>query len=82
MTRKTQSYWDCPRSSERAWYKPAFTQPKLLPDTRAWRGVFHRFLSAVRSEVRIEVRTGYQDETGFHEGSIPPKNEIQWPPVW
>jgi hypothetical protein len=82
MTCKTQSDWDCSRSSERILPEPALTLPEPLPHTAAWRAVFRRFLSNVRSEARIEVRTGYQDATGFHNGVKPAENEIQWPPVW
>jgi len=82
MTRKTRSGWDCSRLSERILHEPALTLHEPLPDTTAWGAVFHRVFSKLRKAVRIEVRTGYQDETGFHHGVKPAKNEIQWPPVW
>ena len=82
MTRKTQSDWDCSRSSERILPDPAFTVPEPLPDTGAWRAVFHRLFSRMRREVQKKVLTGYQDETGFHSGVKPVENEIHWPPVW
>jgi hypothetical protein len=82
MTRKPQSDWDWSRLNERILHDPALTLRESLPDTGAWRTVFQRLLTKVRREVQIEVRTGYQDETGFHNGVKPVKNEIQWPPVW
>ena len=30
----------------------------------------------------FRVPIGYQDETGFHHGVIPPKKEVVWPPFW
>jgi hypothetical protein len=82
MTRKTHSDWDCSRSSERTLPEPAFTLTEPLPDTGVWRSMFRRVLSMLRKDVRIKVRTGYQDETGFHGGIKPVENGIQWPPVW
>lgn len=39
-------------------------------------------IAKVRRAVRIEIPTGYQDETGFHKGIKPVEKEIKWPPVW
>jgi hypothetical protein len=44
--------------------------------------VFHRAFSKLRKAVWTELRTGYQDETGFHSGIKPAEKEIHWPPVW
>ena len=82
MTCKTQSDWDCSRSSERILPEPALTMPESLPEAGAWRAVFHRLCSKARKEIQIEVLTGYQDETGFHLGVKPAENEIRWPPIW
>lgn len=82
MTRKTQSGWDCSRLSERILHEPALTMHEPLPDTAAGRAVLHRVFSKLREAARIEVRTGYQDEKGFHLGIQPARNEIPWPPVW
>jgi hypothetical protein len=82
MTRKTRSDWDCSRSSKRILHEREFTLHEPLPDTTAWRTVFHRVFSKLRKAVRIEVRPGYQDDTGFHHGVKLAENEIQWPPVW
>ena len=82
MTRKTQSGWDCSRLSERILPEPALTMDEPLPDNSARRAGFRRLFSKVRRDVRIAVRTGYQDATGFHHGVKPAENEIQWPPVW
>jgi hypothetical protein len=82
MTRKTRSGWDCSRLSERILHEPAFTRHRPLPDTTAWGAVFRRLFFKLRGAGRIEIRTGYQDETGFHHGVKPTNNEIQWPPVW
>jgi len=82
MTRKTRSGWDCSPLSERILPEPALTVQEPLPDTTARGKVFHRIFSKLRKTVRMEVRTGYQDETGFHIGVKPTENEIPWPPVW
>jgi hypothetical protein len=82
MTRKAQSDWDCSRSSERTLPEPARIVQEQLLNTTARGIVFHRLFSKVRREVRLDVRTGYQDETGFHSGVKPAENEIKWPPVW
>ena len=82
MTRKTRSGWDCPCLSERILPEPALTTKEPLPDTTPWGKVFHRMFLKMRRAGRIEVRTGYQDNTGFHLGVKLAENEIQWPPVW
>lgn len=82
MTRETQAGWDCSCSSERILHEPGLAMPGPLPEAGVWRAVFRRVLSTLRTEVQIKVRTGYQDETGFHNGVKPAENEIQWPPVW
>lgn len=82
MTRKARSGWDCPSISERILHEPALTLHEPLPDTTARTAVFSRIFLKLREAVRMEVPTGYQDETGFHNGVKPAENEIQWPPYW
>ncbi|MGA9780478.1 MAG: hypothetical protein WBS33_19655 [Verrucomicrobiia bacterium] len=82
MTRKSQSSRDCSHLSEHILYEPALTLDERPPDTTAGGTMFSRIFLKLRKAVRIEVRTGYQDETGFHSGIKPAENEIQWPPVW
>jgi len=39
-------------------------------------------ITKLRNAVRIEIPTGYQDETGFHMGVKPAGKEAKWPSVW
>jgi len=53
--------------------------------TRPWSND-HSFKSHLREIVAslkrmVEVPTGYQDERGFHFGTVPAKDKIQWPPA-
>ena len=82
MTRKSQSGRNCSHLSERILPEPALTLHEPLPDTTLGRNVFHRIWLKLRRAGRIEVRTGYQDDTGFHNGVKLAENEIQWPPDW
>jgi hypothetical protein len=82
MTRKTRSGWDCSSISERILHEPARTLHEPLPDPTARTAVLSRIFLKLREAVRPEVRTGYQDETGFHYGVKPAESEIQWPSVW
>jgi hypothetical protein len=41
-------------------------------------GIFAR----LRNAVRVQIPTGYQDETGFHTGVKVAREGIQWPSVW
>jgi hypothetical protein len=82
MTRETQSGWDCSRLSEGMVHESAPSEQEPMRDKGVWRAMFHHFFSKVCREAQLEVRTGYQDETGFHMGVKPAENEIQWPPVW
>jgi hypothetical protein len=41
-------------------------------------GIFARLLNAIK----IEIPTGYQDESGFHAGVKPAEKEIKWPATW
>lgn len=82
MTRKTRSGRDCSRVREHSLQAPAFLRHEPLPEATAPGTVFHRLLLNLRQAARFEVRTGYQDRTGFHLGVQPAGNEIQWPPLW
>ena len=82
MTRKTQSGWDCSRLSERIPQEPALSMHQPLPDPTERGAVFHNVFAKWHKAVWIEVRIGYQDETGFHHGVKPAQDEIQWPSVW
>jgi hypothetical protein len=42
----------------------------------------HEIVAKLRKAIRIEIPTGYQDETGFHMGVKPAEKEIKWPPIW
>ena len=63
-------------------HKSAVTIHEPLPDTAVFGSTFHGIVARVRNAVRIEIPTGYQDETGFHMGVKPAEKEIKWPPVW
>jgi hypothetical protein len=81
MTRKTRSGWDCSRLNERILHESTLTRRESSQDTTAWGAAFPRIFLKLRKAVRMEVRTGYQDETGFHSGVKPAESELQWPPV-
>jgi hypothetical protein len=36
----------------------------------------------LKSAVKFDIPTGYQDETGFHTGVKPADKEIKWPATW
>jgi hypothetical protein len=63
-------------------HKHAATMHEPLTDTAAFGSMLGGIIAKVRSAVRIEIPTGYQDETGFHLGVKPTEKEIKWPPVW
>jgi len=82
MARQTRSGWDCSRLSERIRHEPALAGPEPSRDTAAWGAVLPRVFSKLRKAARIEICSGYQDETGFHQGVKPAEDQIHWPPVW
>jgi hypothetical protein len=63
-------------------HKYAVTIHEPLPDAVASGSKLHEIIAKLRKVVRIEIATGYQDETGFHMGVKPAEKEIKWPPVW
>lgn len=53
-----------------------------LPDKVASGSRLHEIIAKLRKAAKIEIATGYQDETGFHPGVKPAEKEIKWPPDW
>ena len=82
MTPETRSDREYSPPSKRTRPQPAFTVEEPSPNATARGMVFHRAFAKLRKAVWTELRTGYQDETGFHSGVKPAENDIQWPPVW
>jgi hypothetical protein len=39
-------------------------------------------MAKLKNAVKLEIPTGYQDETGFHFGVKAAEKEVQWPGVW
>ncbi len=39
-------------------------------------------IARLKSAVKFEIPTGYQDETGFHIGVKSAEKEIKWPSTW
>ncbi len=46
-------------------------------------GAFRTHLREIVANLKrmVEVPTGYQDETGFHDGKEPARKDVQWPPA-
>jgi hypothetical protein len=63
-------------------HKSAATMQEPLPDTAEFGSMFRGIVAKMRNAVKIEIPTGYQDETGFHMGVKPAEKEIKWPSVW
>jgi hypothetical protein len=42
----------------------------------------HGIASRLKNAIKLEIPTGYQDETGFHTGIKPAEKDVKWPPVW
>ena len=40
---------------------------------------FAGLIAKLKNAVKIQIPVGYQDETGFHYGVKPAKNNAQWP---
>jgi len=55
---------------------------------KAWfQGGFSGFTPAglitrLKNAVKLEIPTGYQDESGFHTGVKAEEKEIKWPTTW
>ena len=43
---------------------------------------FAGFFAKLKNAVKINIPTGYQDESGFHIGVKPDSQEIEWPATW
>jgi len=39
-------------------------------------------ITKLKNAVKLEVPTGYQDESGFHTGVKTEEKEIKWPTTW
>jgi hypothetical protein len=39
-------------------------------------------IARLKNAVKIEITTGYQDETGFHTGVKATGKDIKWPSTW
>ena len=39
-------------------------------------------IARLKNAVKIEIPTGYQDETGFHVGVKAADKDIKWPATW
>jgi hypothetical protein len=42
----------------------------------------HEINAKLRDAIKIEIPTGYQDETGFHLGVEPAEKKVKRPPEW
>jgi hypothetical protein len=62
-------------------HKHTITMHKPWPHTGSFGLHLHEIVARLRRAIRIEIPTGYQDETGFHRGVKPAEKGIQWPPV-
>jgi hypothetical protein len=62
-------------------YRSAATTHEPLPERSAVSPLLRLIVARMRKAVRIEIPTGYQDETGFHFGVNPAEKEVKWPPV-
>jgi hypothetical protein len=89
---KNSKQEDCEISTQSKWYHPclnktivpehAVTMHEPLPDKVASGSRLHEIIAKLRKAAKIEIATGYQDETGFHPGVKPAEKEIKWPPDW
>jgi hypothetical protein len=57
--------------------KHTITMPKPWPNTGSFGLYLHEFIAKLRNAIRIEIPTGYQDETGFHLGVQPAPKEVK-----
>jgi peptide subunit release factor 1 (eRF1) len=39
-------------------------------------------IAKLKSAIKFEIPTGYQDETGFHTGVKAAQKDIEWPTTW
>jgi hypothetical protein len=76
----SESYCSC--FNESIMHKRVVTIHEPLPGRVASDSKLHEIIAKLRNVARIDIATGYQDETGFHLGVKLAENEIKWPPVW
>ena len=62
--------------------KHTITLNKPWANTVAAGFVLNGIMNKLKNAVKIQIPTGYQDETGFHLGVKPAKSDAQWPSVW
>ncbi len=43
---------------------------------------FAGFFAKLKSAVKFNIPVGYQDESGFHLGVQPDRQQVQWPATW
>jgi len=63
-------------------HKHTITLNKPWANTVAAGFALHGIMNKLKNAVKIQIPTGYQDETGFHLGVKPAKSDVQWPSVW
>jgi hypothetical protein len=63
-------------------HKHSIAIHKPWPNAAVTGTLFHGIVAKLRNAIRIEIPTGYQDETGFHRGVKPVEKEVKWPSVW
>jgi hypothetical protein len=63
-------------------HKHTITLHKPWPHAGSFGLHLHEIVAKLRKAVKIEIPTGYQDETGFHMGVKPAEKDIKWPSVW
>jgi len=62
--------------------KHTMTISKTSPTWGSFGLHLHDIVARLWNAIRIEIPTGYQDETGFHMGVKPAEKAVTWPPVW
>ena len=62
--------------------KHTMTMNKPWAHTASFGLHLHEIVAKLRNALKIEIPTGYQDETGFHMGTKPADEEVKWPSVW
>jgi hypothetical protein len=62
-------------------HKHTITLHKPWAHTGSFGFHLHEIVARLWKAIKVEIPTGYQDETGFHMGAQPAEKEIKWPPV-
>ena len=63
-------------------HKHAITMHKPWPNTASNGLHLHGIIARLKNAIKLEIPTGYQDETGFHFGVRPSEKDVKWPSVW